>query len=241
MLDQAIADHTWTPEDLRKVAILLAGFYAQSPKVSMTEQEYMLRLSSELQAAQDELMQGKYGLPRDLIRSVIGRELKWLGQHAERFADRIRTGKIIEGHGDLRPEHICLESQPVIIDCLEFKRDFRILDFASELSFLALECERLGAPKVGTLLLEMFESESREHLPRGLMEFYKGYHASIRAKVAIWHLRDRDTAAVAKWTNRANQYRSSRPQLSSLRDVNRSCPSLVNGSANMGQKKAAQT
>jgi aminoglycoside phosphotransferase family enzyme len=106
----------------------------------------------------------------------------------------------------LRPEHICLESQPVIIDCLEFNRDFRILDSASELSFLALECERLGAPEVGGFLLKAYETETGERLPAELIEFYKGYHACIRAKIAIWHLRDHDSASVVKWTNRAIQY-----------------------------------
>ena len=33
-----------------------------------------------------------------------------------------------------------------IIDCLEFSTEFRTLDTADELGFLALECERLHAP-----------------------------------------------------------------------------------------------
>jgi aminoglycoside phosphotransferase family enzyme len=56
----------------------------------------------------------------------------------------VYTGKIIEAHGDLWPEHICLEDKPVIIDCLEFNRALRILDTVSELAFLALECEQRG-------------------------------------------------------------------------------------------------
>jgi uncharacterized protein len=206
MLDQTIADHTWTEEDLRKVAIRLADFYAQLPEVRMRAEEYMTRLSTELHASQNELLRSEYTVPHDLVRSVVGAELRCLEQHANMFADRTRTGKIIEGHGDLRPEHICLESQPVIIDCLEFNRDFRILDAASELSFLALECERLGGPEVGTFLLKLYEIETGEQLPRLLIEFYKSYHACIRAKIAIWHLRDHDAADVVKWTDRAIQY-----------------------------------
>jgi aminoglycoside phosphotransferase family enzyme len=159
-----------------------------------------------LHAAHDELLQSAYSLPHNLIQSVVGAALGCLEQHVKRFDDRIRMRKIIEGHGDLRPEHICLESQPVIIDCLEFNRDLRILDSASELSFLTLECERLGAPEVGTFILKMYEVEAGERLQRELIDFYKSYHASIRAKVAIGHLRDHDLPGIAKWTNLAIQY-----------------------------------
>jgi hypothetical protein len=39
---------------------------------------------------------------------------------------------------------------------LAFVRDFRILDTASELAFLALECERLGAQQVGDWILKTY-------------------------------------------------------------------------------------
>ena len=206
MLDQTIADHTWTEEDLRKVVTRLARFYAESVQVVMSAEEYTRRLSSELRNSQHELMRSEYALPHDLIRSVIGAELRRLEQHLNLLGDRTRMGKIIEAHGDLRPEHICLESQPVIIDCLEFNRDLRIQDSASELSFLALECERLGAPEVGNCLLKMYETETGDLLPRELMQFYKSYHACMRAKIAIWHLRDHDPASIPKWTNKAIRY-----------------------------------
>jgi uncharacterized protein len=206
MLDRTIAEHTWTKEDLRKLAIRLAEFYAHSPQRRMTAEEYTRTLSSELHASKNELLQAKYALPQDLVHSVVDAELKCLEQHVNWFADRTGMGKIIEGHGDLRPEHICLESQPVIIDCLEFNRDLRILDSASELSFLALECERLGAPEAGIFLLKAYEIEAGERLPWELMEFYKSYHASIRARIAVWHLRDHGPVNVVKWTNRAIEY-----------------------------------
>jgi aminoglycoside phosphotransferase family enzyme len=53
-------------------------------------------------------------------------------------------GRIVEGHGDLRPEHICIEDPPCVIDSLDFSRDLRILDPAEELAFLWIECEQAG-------------------------------------------------------------------------------------------------
>jgi len=45
----------------------------------------------------------------------------------------VRQRRIVAGHGDLRPEHVCLLAQLVVIDCLEFNREFRILDTVDEL------------------------------------------------------------------------------------------------------------
>ncbi len=206
MLDQAIADHTWTDEDVHKVGVLLARFYKDSSPVSMSAPEYRRGLSTELRNTQNELTRSEYALPGDLANSVIALELRYLERHAKLFDERVRTGKIIEAHGDLRPEHICLEPEPVIIDCLEFNRSLRILDPASELIFLALECERLGAPRVGELLLKTYGIETGDWLPPELTAFYRSYHACVRARIAIWHLRDHDPDSVQKWTSKAIQY-----------------------------------
>jgi hypothetical protein len=49
-------------------------------------------------------------------------------------------------HGDLPPEHICLE--PVATDCLGLTRSCGV---SPAVGFLALEYRRLGAPWVGEL------------------------------------------------------------------------------------------
>jgi aminoglycoside phosphotransferase family enzyme len=64
--------------------------------------------------------------------------MAFLEQSPTLLDSRVCDGRIIEAHGDLRPEHICLEDEPVIIDCLEFNQALRVLDTVSELAFLAL-------------------------------------------------------------------------------------------------------
>lgn len=207
-LDRAIANRTVSATDARKVGALLARFYKQAPPIEMTASEYRKRLIRDIRANRRELANPDYALPVDLLESIIEAQLEFLEQKRELFDGRARNGKIIEAHGDLRPEHICLESEPVIIDCMEFNRDFRILDTASELAFLALECERLGAPEVGDQILEACEDETGDRAPAQLLAFYKSYHACLRAKIAVWHLRDHEITDVAKWTGKARRYLS---------------------------------
>jgi aminoglycoside phosphotransferase family enzyme len=132
--------------------------------------------------------------------------LEFLEENGYLFDARVRQGKIVEGHGDLRPEHVCLESQPVVIDCLEFNRSLRILDVASELSFLALECERLGAPEIGERILNGYSEQAGDRPANMLLGFYRAYHACVRAKIAIWHLNDANVQGRDAWVAKAEQY-----------------------------------
>ena len=142
MLDQAIATHTWADEDLRKVGNLLAGFYKTSLPAESNAAQYRKRLVEDFVATCLELRRCEHGLPADLVDAIRANGIEFIERQPLIFDERVRAGRIVDGHGDLRAEHICLEPQPVIIDCLEFNASLRILDSASELTFLRLECER---------------------------------------------------------------------------------------------------
>ena len=55
---------------------------------------------------------------------------------------------------------------------------------ADELSFLAAECDFLGADWVGPRLLEAFARRTGDRPPEVLLDFYKAYRVCVRAKVA---------------------------------------------------------
>jgi len=206
MLDNLIACGNVSEEDIAKVACVLANFYTKLAPARMTPEQYRERLASDLESARHHLTRTEYGISRDPAESVIRSELEFLEENRNLFDVRVRQGKIVEGHGDLRPEHICLESQPLIIDCLEFNRSLRILDAASELSFLALECERLGAPEIGKRILNTYSEQADDWPASALLEFYRSYHACVRAKIAIWHLNDDNIQDRATWVAKAEQY-----------------------------------
>ena len=119
---------------------------------------------------------------------------------------RAIDGRIVEGHGDLRPEHVCVESPPVIFDRLEFSRAFRLIDPADELAFLAMECERLGAPQVETELFGAYRRVTGDYPPPSLVYFYKVQRACLRARLAIWHLHDLPKSVWPRWRAVAEEY-----------------------------------
>lgn len=206
MLDELIARQAVSEEDLLQLTSVLSDFYQKAPPVPTTGQRYRKQLAMHLKTVQNELSRTQYGLPANLVESIISSQLDFLRQNPELFDQRVQAGKIIEGHGDLRPEHICLERPPLIIDCLEFNRNLRILDAASELAFLALECERLGAPEVGQFIFTGYSEETGDQPPKALLAFYRSYHACIRAEIAVWHLKDAGIQDREKWVAKAIQY-----------------------------------
>jgi aminoglycoside phosphotransferase family enzyme len=205
MLDQAIASGTWSEDSVRRVSSVLANFYSSAARILTTAEEQLHQLKQELLSSRDDLLNPQTVNP-NLIESAVNSGLNFIEDRRELFEERVRSEKIVEGHGDMRPEHICLEQEPVIIDCLEFNKDLRILDPVSELTFLYMECDRLGAPEVGTLILKTYLKLTGDNPAPELMHFYRSYHASVRAKVAIWHLRDHTVHDIQKWTQRAEQY-----------------------------------
>jgi aminoglycoside phosphotransferase family enzyme len=206
MLDEVVAHHRISEEDLANLASLLVAVYKKAPSVRITGSQYRNRLAEHLRSALTQLMETDCGVPSRLAGSIVHSQLNLLERNPSLFDERIVARKIIEAHGDLRPEHICLERVPVIIDCLEFNRTLRILDVASELTFLALECERLGAPEIGEFIFNKYRQETSDRPSRRLVEFYKSYHACVRAKIAVVHLKDASALDRPRWTAKANRY-----------------------------------
>jgi aminoglycoside phosphotransferase family enzyme len=119
---------------------------------------------------------------------------------------RVAAKVYVEGHGDLRPEHVCLLEKPVFIDCLEFNRDLRILDPFDEIAYLGLECDRLGAAWIGQIFLLAAQKRLTVPAPHSLILFYRAARALLRARLALAHLTEPNPRTPEKWEPRARHY-----------------------------------
>jgi aminoglycoside phosphotransferase family enzyme len=190
MLDARIARGPLAEREIRPAAALLAKFFAGAAPVGITSAEYRARLERGVRSDRRELCRKEFGLPADRVGAIADAQLAFLEGRAELFDRRVGEGRIVDGHGDLRPEHICLVDPPAIIDCLEFSPELRAADPADELAFLALECERLGQPAVGGWFLDTYREVTCDAPPPELLRFHRDYRALRRAVIAVWHLDD---------------------------------------------------
>lgn len=206
MLDARLAYGSASQGEVWPAAVLLAGFFAEARAVPITTPTLCRRLERGIRKDRKELSRPEFGLPRRVVERIAANQLAFLSEHQALFEARTRARRIREGHGDLRPEHFCLLREPVVIDCLEFCAELRELDAADELAFLALECERLGQPKVGDWFLAAYEERTGDRVPRPLLDFYRGYRILRRARIAAWHLTDPTFRDAERYAAQARRY-----------------------------------
>ncbi len=193
--------------DIATAAELLIRFYRPAPPVHMPADEYRQRFVNEIASITAELLSPHFDLPADIIDCASAPLQAFVAKKAALLEGRARW--VIDAHGDLRPQHIYVGPDPAIIDCLEFDRDLRLRDPLDELSFLRLECDRLGDPRPGDLFIERYRQALDDPAPAELIRFYAAFRAYERAKLAIGHLEGPDSpdpACAAKWRERTLTY-----------------------------------
>jgi predicted kinase len=146
--------------------------------------DYWQRIARHIQDNLVDLLNNlEHGRLHTTVRRIHGAQLRILTIEPELWSSRIQ--RVIDGHGDLRPEHICLLPEPVVFDCVEFSDELRQLDIVDELSFLAMECDKLDAGWVGQEVLQTYCLAANDNPPVRLVSFFKSYRACVRAKVCL--------------------------------------------------------
>ena len=206
MLDQMILAGTVNQAMILGVADRLATFYRDLPSTDIDPTAYIALMRSELDESARVFSHADFNALSTRGMAVTGLLVDLLDGAPHFVADRIAAGRIVEGHGDLRPEHICLIDPPVIIDCLEFSEDLRMVDPFNELAYLGMECAVLGADWIGPLMIERCATSLGDAPCDDLLAFYTAYRAALRTRQALAHLLDPHPRTPAKWQPLAARY-----------------------------------
>lgn len=206
MLDALLERRAATPAQMLGVAQRLAAFHQGQPPAPLDAAGYRALLLRRIDEYGRELCDPVGALPRARVAALCERQRKLLDAFSACLQARVAAGRVVEGHGDLRPEHVYLGEPPAIIDCLEFSAELRWLDAADEAGFLALECERARAPALGRVLLQAWRDASGDAVPEGLVHLYQSCRACSRARLAIRHLREARYRGSPAWRRRAMRY-----------------------------------
>ena len=124
-------------------------------------------------------------LDHRVLREVEERQSAFVREHTDLFAARIERGRIRDGHGDLRLEHVYVEDAGLrIIDCIEFDERYRIGDACADVAFLAMDLTAHDRPGLAERFLGRYALEAQDYNLYALVDFYEGYRAVVRAKVS---------------------------------------------------------
>ena len=205
MLDHLISQHRLNFDEIDRAAEKLTKFYIHQSPIFPDYKQYINDLDERHSEIAERLYHPLFGLDPKVIRKLKALLWTFLQENAALIKHRIDSGCVVEGHGDLRPEHICIRPTPQFIDCIEFYRPFRVLDVADELAFLYLECDRLSEAEVGERFIKQYIQGSGDHIPELILRFYKSHTAFIRSYLAIRHLLEEDYQD-SKWKKLADYY-----------------------------------
>jgi aminoglycoside phosphotransferase family enzyme/predicted kinase len=112
-----------------------------------------------------------------------------LAMHSNRFAERVRAHRIVDGHGDLHLRNMCLmDGRVVIFDCIEFNPALRAGDVMSDIAFLTMDLDHRRLPAHANRFLNEYLEHSHDYTGLPLLDFYQAYRACVRAKVSCFEL-----------------------------------------------------
>ncbi len=206
MLDARIADGRLNVPQLDELTEVLARFYRTAAPVTLSPTAHLIDVAANIAFNKRVLLDPRFNLPAGLVRRIDAVQRRFLARRGGAIAMRMRHRRIVEGHGDLRPEHICLDRAVRIIDCIEFNPRLRMVDPFDEIAYLALECERLGARWAGDYLQRKMKRRLRDGPADELFTFYRCHRATLRARLAIAHLAEEHPRTPEKWPKLARTY-----------------------------------
>lgn len=186
-LDRLVDDHDLAAH-LRDTARLIATFHSRQEPV-LGDEAWMATADSLIANWNDNLaaLEPLAGpvIPSDDFDRVAELAAAYVAGRGPLFAQRVADGRVRDGHGDLRAEHVfCLDDGPQLIDCLAFHDRYRIADVLNDIAFLAMDLHRLAGPWAAETFVAAYDDFTAEHHPQTLANHYIAYRAHVRAKVA---------------------------------------------------------
>jgi uncharacterized protein len=175
---------TLTHDHLARVAARLVAFYATSPAAPGGGSIDVLRTNVEENFDQVRPFIGRF-VDLDTFETVRAWQCGALARGANAFVARQEQGRVRDGHGDLRLEHVYFEGHtPIVIDAIEFNERFRVADVAADVAFLAMELDARSRHDLAAGFLAAFALESGDYDLYAVVDFYLSYRAWVRGKVA---------------------------------------------------------
>ena len=205
--DIRLAEGSLAAGDLDRIASRLAAFHAAA-----TSDDETARFGSvEVISAN---VRENFEQTRDSLHAYLDPQQAdeieawqtgFLNHHTDLFASRRSAGRVRDGHGDLRLEHVYLgaDGEILVLDCIEFNPRFRFADVCADIAFLAMDLAWHDRPDLAERFLAGYARASDDYELYLLVDFYESYRAFVRGKIAAFVAADPQCSYEAR--QRANE------------------------------------
>lgn len=219
--DVRLADGRLSRAQVAALARKVAAFHeqcradAQTARFGSTE---TILQNVEENFAQTKTSLGHY-LSAAEAQEVEAFQRDFVRDHADTLQARIDAGRIRDGHGDLRLEHMYLDAdgEIAIIDCIEFNDRFRYADVCADAAFAAMDFSRLGHVELSEQFLASYARAADDFDLYTVVDFYESYRAYVRGKIAAFVAEDDSLPLAARQKAEAEARRDFRLAVASDR------------------------
>ncbi|RUM27849.1 MAG: gluconokinase [Aquifex sp.] len=179
-----------TKEDLIKVALTVADFHQKAKRVDEFGKIEIMKFNTDENFSQTEKYIGITINKKD-YEFIKDKTNRFYEVYKDLFEKRISEGKIRDGHGDIRTEHVAfLEEGICIFDCIEFNDRFRYGDVLNDMCFLSMELKYFGREDLAKAYEEAYREFTKDEDFEIMLPFFKCYRAYVRGKVNSFLLDD---------------------------------------------------
>ncbi|RLJ71429.1 hypothetical protein BCF55_1731 [Hydrogenivirga caldilitoris] len=179
-----------TAEDMVKVARVVAEFHLSADRVDEFGKPEVMKFNTDENFMQTEKYIGTTIMKED-YEFIKDRTDRFYETYEELFYKRIKEGRIRDGHGDIRLEHVAfLEEGVCIFDCIEFNDRFRYGDVLNDMCFLSMELDFFGREDLRGVYEEEYLKRTKDPEFSIFLPFFKCYRAYVRGKVTSFLLDD---------------------------------------------------
>jgi hypothetical protein len=188
-----------TAADLARVGRWLGEFHQRAERGPAISQAAECGRVGFLHAQNFSQAAGDVGVcvDRALFEQVRDLAAAELTRHAPLLAARAARGVPVDGHGDLRLEHVYMTRDArsgrvelVALDAIEFSDALRHLDPIADLAFAHMELTSARRPELAEALVRGWVSATGDVEGLALIPLYSAYRAVVRAKVDALSARD---------------------------------------------------
>ena len=185
LMDKLVARRRVTQADMRRLADRLMPFFRKAERGSKIDHYgEPAQVRALVLGNLDECRPFVGALLAEKDRVAIDAAYRqYLALHEPVLAERVRKGRIIDGHGDLRCENICLTNPVNVFDCVEFQPAFRCGDIVNDLAFLIMDLEFRDRADLAKVLVQRYRAGMRDSSFDAVLPLYKCHRTLVRGKV----------------------------------------------------------
>lgn len=177
-------------EDMKRLARHIANFHLKAERKDEFGRLEVMKFNTDENFMQTEKYIG-ITIEKEDYEYIKEKTNRFYEKYQGLFEKRIREGRIRDGHGDIRLEHVAFLQEGIcVFDCIEFNDRFRCGDMLNDMCFLSMELDLMEREDLSKVYEEEYQKITEDEEFDLFLPFFKCYRAYVRGKVNSFLLDD---------------------------------------------------